>query len=60
MDYAVARVVEGEEGVGRRGPDGGLLAGAEDPVDEAGNNRRIETILKTRAKYKLQSYFFSF
>ena len=48
MDHAVAGVVEGEEGVGGRGTDGRLLAGAEHAVEEAGHYRCVKAVLKNK------------
>jgi len=43
---AAAGVVEGEEGVGGRGADRRLIAGAQHAVDEAGNDGGVQTVLK--------------
>ena len=43
-------VVEGEERVGGRRSDGGLLAGAEQAVDEPGHYRCVQAVLKYKKK----------
>ncbi len=46
VDDAAAGVVKREERVGSRRADGRLLTGAQDAVDESGNERRVQTVLK--------------